>query len=258
MRPSTPTTSKPSRAVSLLTLLMLLFAATAGASAAKALTAVSTEPLAAGAASGTLASSGAVLRPVTPASVVRAYAHSALRLSSQLLDPAGQPISGARIDILQQVENSSETQIVGHALTAADGTFIANVPAGPSRTIDLAYRAYEGDLLYAAQTEIAETVTAGLQLCITPTRTTPTGTIVLHGQVLGVVPPHGIVVEVLVYYQGAWEPIRTPRTSPSGRFRLRYRFHHAIGQFPFALRVRDGQMGFPYRQARSTPTVIRA
>lgn len=236
------------RTAGILAVLMLILAA---ASVSTAQAGLSSEPLPIGTANGLPASASAVLRPVWPGSVVRPYAHSALRLRSQLLDFAGQPISGARIDILQQVSGSSETQIVGHALTGPDGTFTALVPAGPSRTIDLAYRAYQGALLYTAQTEVAETVTAGLQLCITPRHTRPTGTIVLAGRVLGVVPPHGVVVEVLVYYQGAWEPIRTPRTARTGWFRLRYRFHQALGRFPFALRVRDGQAGFPYAEGSS-------
>jgi hypothetical protein len=79
----------------------------------------------------------------------------------------------------------------------------------------------------------------------------PTGTVRFEGQVLGVVPPHGVVVEVLVYYLGQWQPIRTPRTSSAGRFQVSYRFNHAFGQFPFRLRVRDGQVGFPYREGCS-------
>ena len=101
------------------------------------------------------------------------------------------------------------------------------------------------------QTEIFESVTAGLQLRVTPRRTTPTGTVQLEGHVLGALPAHGVVVEVLVYYLGAWQPIRTPRTTPNGRVQLTYRFHQATGRFPFRLRVRYGQAGFPYGEACS-------
>ncbi|MGC2372538.1 MAG: hypothetical protein WA484_01565 [Solirubrobacteraceae bacterium] len=190
--------------------------------------------------------SGAVLTPVSPSTISRAYSHSSFRVSSQLLDGAGQPIGGARVDILQRVAGSAQMQIVGSTLTRLDGTLTAVVPPGPSRLVDLAYRAHPGDVGYTAQTEVFESVTAGLRLRITPRRTSPTGTVVFEGQVLGVVPAHGVVVEVLVYYLGQWQPIRTPRTSSAGGFRVRYRFHHARGQFPFELRVRDGQVGFPY------------
>jgi hypothetical protein len=68
----------------------------------------------------------------------------------------------------------------------------------------------------------------------------------LEGAVLGAVPSGGVVVEVLVYYHGEWEPIRTPRTDAHGRVRVAYQFQRAYGRFPFRLRVRPGQVGFPY------------
>ncbi len=141
-------------------------------------------------------------------------------------------------------------QLVGSTLTRADGTLTATVPAGPSRLIDLAYPNPDGSG-YAAQTELVETVTAGLRLRVTPRHTTPTGAVQLEGRVLGLIPAQGVVVEVLVYYLGQWQPIRTPRTTPDGRLRVRYQFHQATGQFPFRLRVRYGQAGFPYGEACS-------
>jgi 5-hydroxyisourate hydrolase-like protein (transthyretin family) len=197
------------------------------------------------------AGSGTVLTPVSPSTVSRPYSHSSFRVTSRLLDGAGQAIPGARIEILQQVSGGSQMQLVGTSITRPDGTFTALVPAGPSRLVDLAYRGPSGGVGYVAQTEVLENVTAGLRLRITPRRTTPTGTVRFEGQVLGVVPAHGVVVEVLVYYLGQWQPIRTPRTSGSGRLQVSYRFNHASGQFPFRLRVRDGQVGFPYGEACS-------
>lgn len=200
---------------------------------------------------------GAVLSPISPASISRPYSHSSFRVSSRLLDENGQPIPDARIDILQRVIGSSQTKLIGSALTRADGSLTATIPAGPSRLIDLAYPTPERGR-YATQTEMLETVTAGLRLRITPRRTIPTGTVQLEGQVLGVLPADGVVVEVLVYYLGHWQPIRTPRTGPDGRLRLNYRFHQASGQFPFRLRVRYGQVGFPYGEACSPWVAVEA
>ncbi len=56
---------------------------------------------------------------------------------------------------------------------------------------------------------------------------------------------------MLVDYEGQWQPIRTPRTGGSGRFRVVYQFHQAYGQFPFKAGVRDRQVGFPYRDGYS-------
>lgn len=192
------------------------------------------------------ADSGAVLQPVSPSSLSRDFSHSSFRVTSRLIDGSGRGIPGASVDILQRVAGDSRTLVVATALTRSDGSFTATVPPGPSRLVDLAYRGSGSGLGYVAQTLLFEHVSAGLRLRIAPRRTSPTGTITFDGQVLGVVPPRGIVVEVLVYYLGAWQPVRTPRTSGSGGFRVTYRFHRARGVFPFRLRVRDGQVGFPY------------
>lgn len=195
--------------------------------------------------------SGAVLKPISPANISRPYNHSSFQVSSRLLDGNGQPIANAPINILQQVLGQSRMQLVEITLTHADGSFTATIPPGPSRLIDLAYRATEGEK-YAAQTEVQENVRAGLRLRVTPRHTTPTGTIQLEGQVLGDVPTDGVVIEVLVYYLGQWQPIRTPRTRPNGRLLVDYRFHQATGEFPFRLRIRYGQVGFPYGEACSS------
>jgi hypothetical protein len=230
-----------------------------GATDARAATSPALEPsLPAGAANGAPASRSAVLNPVSPGSISRPYEHSAFRVSSRLLDAYGHPIVRARIDILQQVAYTNETQLVAHATTGVDGSFSVVVPSGPSRLIDIAYRAFEGDPAYAAQTEVSESVAACVQLQITPRHTTATGRIVFSGRVLGTVLTHGVVVELLVYYQGQWQPIRTPRTDSMGRFRTRYQFHHAYGQFPFTAGVRGGQVGFPFRGAYGTRVEVTA
>ncbi len=212
--------------------------------------------LLAGAANGVVASRSAVLTPISPGNISRTYDHSAFRVNSRLVDAYGQPIAGARIDILQRAVYTNVAQIVARAITGADGSFSTVVPSGPSRLIDIAYRAFEGDPTYAAQTEVFESVAAGMQLQITPRHTTPTGTIVFVGRVLGTIPAQGVVAELLVYYQGQWQPIRTPRTNGSGRFHVVYQFHHANGQFPFRTSVRGGQAGFPYRGARSRSVCV--
>jgi hypothetical protein len=190
------------------------------------------------------ADTGPVLQPVSPSSLSRDYSHSSFRVSSRLVDGSGTPIAGASIEVLQRVVGSTRMLLVGSVITRGDGSFTAVVPPGPSRLIDLAYPDGSGE--FVAQTLVFEHVSAGLRLRVTPRRTSPTGIVLLEGQVLGSVPPRGVVVEVLVYYLGAWQPIRTPRTSGSGGFRVSYRFHHAYGEFPFRLRVREGQVGFPY------------
>jgi hypothetical protein len=86
-----------------------------------------------------------------------------------------------------------------------------------------------------------ETVGAGVALKITPTHTTSTGTIRLSGQVQGPIPRHDVIIDLLVFYRGQWEPFRTPQTDRSGRFTVRYRFQGSVGRFPFRAQVPGGR-----------------
>jgi hypothetical protein len=157
----------------------------------------------------------------------------------------GLPITGATLDVLQQASGAT-LELIGHARTGASGTFIAAVPAGTSRMIEIGYRAFSADSSYAATARLRESVRAGVRLTVSPRRTGSEGTITLSGRVLGPVPPQGVVVELLVHYRGRWEPFRDPRTDAHGRFHVAYQFEGGIGRFPFRAEVPDGQAGFPF------------
>ena len=183
--------------------------------------------------------------------MTRSYAKRALRISGRLVNAQGQPIGGATLDLLQQTAGSPSLKLIGHAKTSATGTFVASTPAGPSRTIEVAYRAFSGDGAYAATGRIIESVQAGVQLAISPRRTSSEGAITLTGRVLGPVPPQGVSVDLLVHYRGHWEPFRTPRTDAAGRFTVVYQFEGARGRFPFRAEVPPSQADFSFSRGLS-------
>jgi hypothetical protein len=207
--------------------------------------------LLAGAPNGSNASESAALELGLPRSISRPFGRRALRLPGRLLNSHGEPIGGATLDVIEQVAGGSGSQVIAHATTGADGSFIASVPAGPSRLIDVAYRAFTGASSYAAQARIQESVRAGVQLSVSPHRTRSEGTITLSGQVDGPIPRQGVVVDLLVHYRGRWEPFRTPRTNSHGRFRVRYQFEGGVGRFPFRALAFGGQSGFPFSSGES-------
>jgi hypothetical protein len=200
----------------------------------------------AGAANGTSASASAQLRLGVERRISRAFAHRALRIPGRLLNNQGQPIGDATLNILQQIAGSSSTQVIPHAKTRSNGSFAVRVPAGPSRQIDVTYRAFAGDANYAAQAKVEESVGAGVQLSVTPRSTSSTGTILLTGNVQGPIPQQGTIVELLVHYRGHWEPFRTPRTDSSGHFQVAYQFEGGLGHFPFRAEVPADQANFPF------------
>jgi hypothetical protein len=199
-----------------------------------------------GTANGLVANEATVLHLGMASRLSRSYAKRAFKLAGRLTNVGGVPIAGASLDILEMVSGASHQRLIRHTKTSTSGTFTVAVPAGPSRRIEVAYRAYSGDPTYAATSTVAESVGAGAQLHVSTRYTSPKGPITLSGRVSGPVPPHGTIVEVLVHYRGAWQPIRTPRTNSHGAFKIRYQFHNAHGRFPFRIEIPAGQASFPY------------
>ena len=208
-------------------------------------------PAGLGTPNGTTASENAQLHLGIGPAIKRAYPHRAFGLTGRLLDAQADPIAGATLNIIQQIAGSNQAQVIAHAHTRTDGTFAVHVPAGPSRLIEITYQAFSADTSYAAQAEIEETVSASVQLNITPHRTSPNGTITLTGTVQGPVPKRGTIVDLLVHYRGRWEPFRTPRTNPYGHFHVTYQFEGGTGRFPFRAEVPTGQAGFPFSSGYS-------
>jgi hypothetical protein len=202
------------------------------------------------------ASRDAQLRLIGSAAILRPFAHRAFTITGQLMDGAGKPIAGASLDVREQMQGSRAVSPLGFAQTSANGTFAQKIPAGPSRRILVAYRAFSGDGAYAAQGGVQETVGAGVQLTVTPRRTGSQGSIVLAGRVSGPVPRKGVVVELLVHYHGRWEPFRDPRADSRGRFHTRYHFEGGIGRFPFRAEVIGGQSAYPYASGESAPVAV--
>jgi hypothetical protein len=195
---------------------------------------------------GTPASETATLHLNGPATITRSYAHRAFTLAGRLTNSQSQPIADATLDVLQQIAGTTTLTLNAHATTSPTGTFTLTVPAGPSRSIEVAYRALSNDPSYAATASVRETVQASAHLKITPGSTSPTGTIILTGRVQGPIPPQGTIVELLVHYLGHWEPFRDPRTNGNGSFHVDYQFQGAIGRFPFRIEIPAGQADFPY------------
>lgn len=195
------------------------------------------------------ASSKAVIRLGVNRRITRSYAQRAFVLNGRLLSSQGTPIGEATVQILEQ--SAGALRLIGQAATGATGAFSAQVPAGASRLIEVAYRAGTTETGYAAMAEVEESVAAGVRLHITPTKTGATGTIHLSGQVLGEIPRRGVIVDLLVHYRGRWVPFRTPRTGAKGHFTVPYQFEGSVGRFPFFARVPAGQAGFDYTVGQS-------
>lgn len=199
-----------------------------------------------GAANGLAATEAAQLQLTTPTRVTRTFADRALAIIGALRTSTGAPIAGATLDVREQAAGGAPNLLIGHADTTANGSFTAHVAGGPSRLVTIGYRALSTDAGYAAQGSVRESVDAGVQMHVTPTRTSPTGTIAIEGRISGPSSYAGVLVELLVHYRGQWVPFRTARTNAAGRFRAAYQFQGARGRFPFRAEIPGGQASFPY------------
>lgn len=211
----------------------------------------STPTVGLGTANGTGASQYATIKLTGHSRLSRRYANRALSISGQLMSSTGQPIVGATIEVFEQTVGGTKPATIARATTGPGGRFVAKVPAGPSRVIELDYRAFANAPTYAAQAKITESVSAGIVLHVTPRRTSPTGTVVLSGQVHGPIPAGGVNLEIEVWYQGHWVAFHAPHTRADGRFSFRYQFQGATGRFPFRVRALASQNGFAYRAGYS-------
>lgn len=188
--------------------------------------------------------------------LTRSFAKRELRVSGRLLGAQDEPIGGAVLDVLQQVNGTHSWTVIGHTRTSMGGTFATTVAGGPSRTLQVAYRAFSADSGYAAVARITETVDAGVKLSVAPSQTGSEGTITLTGRVLGPVPRQGVSVNLLVHYRGQWEPFRTPRTDAAGHFTVVYQFEGAVGRFPFRAEIPPSQADFAFGRGLSKAVYV--
>jgi hypothetical protein len=201
------------------------------------------------------ASEAARLRITGTTRLRRHYTKRGFRLTGELSAPGGEAISGATLDLLEERAGTTTARLIGQASTDGAGSFDTAIPAGPSRRVVVAYRAYAGES-YATRASVNETVAAAISLHISPRQTASVGTILLEGTVEGPLPAHGVQVELLVHYRGNWEPFRDARTDARGRFHVRYHFEGALGTFPFRAQVLGEQAGFPYASGASAESYV--
>jgi hypothetical protein len=211
-----------------------------------------------GAANGTNASEAAYIHLGVQSTINSKFGKSRITIRGRLLDPSGQPIGDATLEVLQQISVPNATMLkIGEVRTAGNGTFTVHVPAGPSRLVRIAYRAFANDVGYTYTRDITQHVSAGLMLRVTPTQISPHGHVTLTGRVLGGYIGIGQVVELQVHYLGTWRVFATRRTEPNGTFEEGYGFEGSTGVFPFRVRIRAA-IGHPYTLGYSRIHDIRA
>lgn len=178
-----------------------------------------------------------------------------------LSDRDGRPVVGAAIDVLSRIRRpGSRFRLSGAVLTDASGEFAYRVPAGPSRIVRLAYRAFLQDVDYTVTTELRFGVRAGVSFRVAPRRVRNGGRVRFRGELQGGPGRRGTSVQI--YAVGGRSrrdiPVETVRADRRGRFHYRYRFRSTFRPTRYAFLARVIRQGaYPYASGSSPAVAVR-
>jgi hypothetical protein len=205
---------------------------------------------------------------LTGPAVRRLPSAGAFRLGGRLLDSEGNAIPQAIVTIQTRpyFPKSGATAEgwapLGSAMTDADGQFFAQIPAGASRAILVAYRPGAGDQSPAAVAETNAVAPASVTVRAKRTRVRNGQSVILRGRVAGPIPRGGVRVALEVREPSRWIPVATTRrlvrTSSSGAFQLAYRFRKTFRPATYRFRVvANEDSDFAYSRGASRPIDVR-
>ncbi len=171
------------------------------------------------------------------------------RVIGRLTSTAGQPISGALLDISDTpAYEGANTVTLPGVRTGPPGAGTLTLPRDvSSSTLRIAYRSHINDTVPAAMTSLELHVHAGITLRITPHITSVDRTIHFSGALHGTpIPPGGKQLVLEASSGGEWIQFDTISTDTHGRYRASYRFKFP-GPVTYRFRVLSPyQSNFPF------------
>ena len=178
------------------------------------------------------------------------------RITGHLTTTAGQPISGASLDVFQTpAYQGAKATSLPSVRTGSTGSWTLTLPRGVcSSTLRFAYRSHVDDTVPVATTALTLRVHAGIGLRIAPRVTSVGHTIHFTGVLHGLPIPEEGKQLVLEARSGAgeWIQFNTIRTDAEGRYRASYRFKFP-GPVTYQFRVLSRfESGFPFLDGAST------
>jgi hypothetical protein len=178
-------------------------------------------------------------------------------LRGRLLSSAGEPISSARVDISARSTAPGASSEVRYATTDGDGRFVYRVPAGPSRTISVGYRAFTTDPEYAAATATTIRFRAGVTLTASPKTLHNRHVVTFRGRLLGGAERRDASMILYALAGRGRIPVTSLQASSRGDFSFRYRFRTVTSptRFKFEVQV-ESRPSYPYASARSNRVAV--
>jgi hypothetical protein len=178
-----------------------------------------------------------------------------------LIDVAGGPVVGAAIGVRQRsIGTASRSQPEALARTDASGRFAYRLPPGPSRVIEVSYRAADSDAVPAATSRLTVRVRAGVMLRTSTARVRNGTALRFSGRVRGEVGTRRALVTIYALGGGPRKriPVETVRAGSDGRFSYTHRFSRISGPSVYRFEARvPRQTGFPYLEGASRVVTVR-
>lgn len=179
----------------------------------------------------------------------------------RLVNDAGQPISGARVQLLTRDLRSGASVVARNAFTTdGDGRFNTTVTASASRQLHFAWLARANDVRFGANGYLTLQARATGRLSVSTKRPRVGRTVTITGKLAGV-SRGGVPVLVQGRAAGSrrYDTFADATTSSNGRFRVRYRFRNAASRgrsFVFRARIRTAPR-FPYETGYTKTVTVR-
>jgi hypothetical protein len=184
-------------------------------------------------------------------------------VGGRLADPAGQPLAGQTVEVVEAFAGGARQRTRGTAVTTdADGYFRARLEPGPSRTVSVEF-AGTHHLTRAAGRSLRLRVRAAIHLRVSTSRVLVGGApVVFSGQIVHPetrIPTRGLPVELEFRLPGmAWNQFRTVQSDAAGRFAYPYSFSDDDSsgvRFLFRAFV-PATGGWPFAPANSRPLAV--
>jgi hypothetical protein len=188
------------------------------------------------------------------------YGHKA-GVRGRLVNSSGAPISGAKVTLLSRDLRQGASLIPRATYTTdGDGRFSTTVTASASRLLQFAWLSHVNDIRFAANGYLTLQARASSTLSVSTRRPRVGRSLTISGRLKGV-SRGGVPVVVQGRAKGSrhYETFADTTTSPSGRFKVRYRFRSSASRgksFVFRARIRPGAK-FPYETGYSSTVTVR-
>jgi hypothetical protein len=184
---------------------------------------------------------------------------SAATLRGRLVDAAGRPVAGAKVDVLAAVRRPGEkAQKLGTVTTDRTGAVTYRLRPGASSDVTFAYRP-EGAAVDEATLGTTLYVRAGVRLARSRTKLRNGERMTLTARVLGrFVRPGATKVSFQVQIGRAWRTFATAAVDGRGVARIRHRFRFTTIPVTYRFRaVTTRTARFPYLPGSSNVAAVR-